>query len=117
MISKQAIKKAIEGGWGRGKTDIPLELMPLFLAEHPEREYQVALDPTFWRALGRVLGWGTCNRDTDVLLCKRCGASDMYIQAHPDEICGADYKQYAHDFYDLVLTGGDTEKFWEEILK
>lgn len=43
------------------------------------------LDPLFWQALGKALGWK-----------------------------GA-WKHYAHQYFDLLLTGGDTEKFWKEL--
>ncbi len=73
MIPKQAITKAIEGEW------------------HPanwEDDWQMyALDPDFWRALGKVLGLGD------------------------------DWQGKAHGFYDLILTDSDTSKFWEELLK
>lgn len=46
------------------------------------------LDPTFWQSLGKALGWEA--RD--------------------------DWQQNAHRFYDLILTGGDTKKFWDELL-
>lgn len=50
-----------------------------------------ALSPGFWQALGRTLGWTM------------------------DERVRVD-RFNAHEFLDLILTGSDTEKFWDEIL-
>lgn len=47
-----------------------------------------ALDSSFWQALGRALGW---NEDDSIM--------------------------QARHFCYLVLTGGDTGKFWDELLK
>lgn len=53
----------------------------------------IALDPTFWQALAKVGLYTKSPRTVDP------------------------WKRTAREFYDLILTGGDTEKFWEEILK
>lgn len=84
MIPKEAIKKAIEGGWkyksGSGWTVI-------------------ALDPSFWQCLGKALGWAD---------------NKLPVLAH--EPLGYTRQKYAHRFYDLILTGGDTDAFWKELL-
>lgn len=54
-------------------------------------------DPSFWQALGKALGWrivGPTKKDND----------------HNPE-----WYYRALEFYELILTGGDTEKFWEEL--
>jgi hypothetical protein len=59
--------------------------------------YKIALDPSFWQALGKALGWEKANRET---------RTEIWLE----------WKWNAHRFYDLVLTGGDTEKIWKELL-
>ena len=54
------------------------------------------LDPLFWQALGKALGHGINQRDN---------VTNRLI-----------WQQLALDYFDLVLTGGDTEKFWKELL-
>lgn len=57
---------------------------------------QTALRPDFWQALGKALVWG--------------------LKWPPNEQDWLDEcKANAHRFYDLILTGGDTEKFWREL--
>ncbi len=123
-IPKQAVEKAIEGGW-RGVTTwndnpnydifVQDELIGSRLPSgHTDTKNwtEVALDPTFWQALGKALGWdedpyrdpiGTVWEKTD-----HKGNSVRYLD---------DWNNAALCFYDLILAGGDTEKFWEEILK
>lgn len=50
---------------------------------------RIVLDPKFWQALGKALGWKN------------------YVIP--------EWHQYAHQYFDLILTGGDREKFWEEL--
>lgn len=58
-------------------------------------EEQIALDPLFWQALGKALGW-----------------DGWSVQFYGDE-----WLFHAHQYFDLVLTGGDTEAFWKELIK
>ncbi len=91
MIPKQAIEKAIEGGWKKkGYID------------HYTDEI-VALDPAFWQALGKALGWKT-------------NKLKSMEKQQPGDVFQHWY-QRAMRFYDLILTGGDTEAYWEELLK
>lgn len=110
MIPKEAIDKAIEGGWsgffargytwnGKGITDIDGDFWTY---------EEVALDPTFWQALGKALGW----------------PEDWYIgeSRFKDKVDGRLYrthcpKWHAHVFFELILAQEDTKTFWEEIIK
>lgn len=111
----EAIKLAIESGGyveaivkeiyeaKRLRLDITtLEHMP-----HPDgryllsfidngREHSVwripALDPLFWQVLGKALGW-------------------VDAAYNPNA-----WQWNARRYFDLVLTGGDTSKFWKELL-
>jgi hypothetical protein len=104
----EAIKLAIEkGGYDPhkyGKTVKELREYPDigFVVEYedgykissgfPIANIQVVtvLDPLFWQALGKALGW--------------------IDYARPQ------WLQYALEYFELALTSGDTEKFWKELL-
>ncbi len=76
---EKAIKLAIKGGYSLGIADI--------------FDYQIVLlDPEFWKALGKGLGWSENLKDKDWI-------------------------GVALDFFELKLTGGDENSFWEELLK
>jgi len=94
MIPKQVIEKAIEAGW-------PVERWGGAVAyDCIVRDVWecVALIPSFWQALGKALGWSD-KKDHE-------GIGGYYPE----------WQYHAQCFYDLVLTGGDTKKFWEEVL-
>src|SRR4051794_8317136 len=94
MIPKAAIEKAIEGRW----------TPPLPLVTYPSFNKSAALDPSFWQSLGKALGWGK----TDY--CWGCGYDE-------GETISTDvWFVNAHRFYDLILTGSDTDAFWKELL-
>lgn len=61
------------------------------------------LDPLFWQALGKALG-----------------KARQYVGSNPFDFGGSKPKRWwkvkAHQYFDLVLTGGNTEKFWKELL-
>lgn len=114
MIPRQAIQKAIQGGYG-GRFDSP----EIILASHSQ--YQLALSAPFWQALSKVLGWPEY-----APICHRCNniRKERYdLSCSPDGQCdltGYDnsliWNMYAHRFYDLILTGDDTDAFWEQFL-
>lgn len=107
MIPKRAIEKAIEGGWKdrlyriySGNTEVWTHYDSLIL------------DPTFWQALGKALGWSK----------KRWARKNR-----------AEWMANAFNFYGLILTGGHiadgrtctvkngapckcVEMFWKDIL-
>ena len=118
MIPKEIISRAMEGGWHRLNLNLDA-----YGTEVIYSISEIALDPTFWQALGKALEW-----------------RELYMVGQPM------WNWYAHRFYDLILTGGDTtmcckkcetndiqkamcmipscnchkgsaEKFWEDILK
>lgn len=90
QIPKNVIEKAIGGGWNWfGYYTHADNLAPLHKAEYAE----IALDPTFWQALGKSLGWDNRGK-------------------HLDHVAFA----YARKFYDLILQGKPTEEFWNLIL-
>lgn len=97
LIPKEAIELAIEGGWqvflhpktGNYVHNEDKHALPFALDWQ-----EIALDPDFWRALGKVLEWD--NPETEDYF-------EWHIQAM--------------NFYDLVLTNGDTAQFWRELLE
>lgn len=49
---------------------------------------EAIIDPLFWQSLGKALGW-----------------------------MSGDWKGNAHQFFDLLLTSGDTSRFWKDLLE
>jgi hypothetical protein len=133
MIPKEAIEKAVEGGWlkevqlvqwgefqefpsGRLRLNFydPQTSQKDYFDYEPEK---IALDPSFWQALGKALGWEkyACSdcREQKGFTFDSCVACD----AERGRVEQETYLVYAHWFYDLILTGGDTEAFWKDILR
>lgn len=112
MIPKEAIEKAIEGGWhldtpniARFANDKGVQLYETDgLKTYVAMEAEIALDPSFLQALGKALGW---EKETHAFV---HGREDVTT------IGGRTWLIRAFQFYEIVLTGGDTEKFWEELL-
>lgn len=92
-IPKEILEKAIEGGWnskGFNLNEWGGEIMH-------DASCIIALDPSFWSALGKAFGW------------------EKGIDTYPYKNIAPFEK--AHKFYDLILTGGDTDSFWQEVLQ
>lgn len=60
-----------------------------------------ALDPTFFQALGKVLGWGNNAKKIELVELNREKLAFIH----------------AHKFFELVLTGGDLEQYWRDLLE
>lgn len=115
-IPKEAIEKAIEGGWKLnrevehrdfseeptfGKRGIAYKTTDALI--YGEKSYaDIALDPTFWQALGKSLEWNKIADGKDWSP-EKYGFMPVW-------------KHYALKFYDLILTNGDTDTFWKELL-
>lgn len=106
MIPKEVILKAIDGGWLQGTNHFDPEDDSICTAypdsDTPDRligKYEIALDPTFWQALGRALGWG-----------------DTELENGIEPFAVLWYLFHAHRFFDLILTGRDTTQFWSDLL-
>lgn len=110
MIPKQAIEKAIEGGWKFRGYDFDIKFL---VKKYP---YHIALDRSFWQALGKALGWGEKRyKQSVVATLIRGGNHRAHIRMQRKPTPNR-WKKEALRFYDLILTGGDTEKFWAELL-
>lgn len=98
MIPTRVIEKVLESGW-RTDEKQPAEFFDAY-------EYYI-LDPAFWQALGKSCGWHRCtiisNENDYPIPHKHSNSCQVYIMR-------------AQVFFELILTGGNTEQFWEEIL-
>lgn len=119
MIPKEAIEKAIEGGWeafGHCSPTCPepatfeVSVDGIYVIFHEDNSVvehaidnvgypaeRIVLDASFWKSLGKALGW-----------------EELTEQGNPS---GTGWYYRASAFLDLVLTGGDTDAFWKELLK
>src|SRR5436853_2595530 len=102
MAMKNAIKLAIEkGGYANFTQSADWSVRPDYIMA------VIVQDPLFWQALGKALGWD------------KYSSGDGFWGFTGDEEYREEltWKTKAHQHFDLVLTGGDTEKFWKELLK
>ena len=86
-MNEEIYKLVIENGW-YAKPDSAVIMTGAFV-----------LELGFWQALGKALG------------------SKCPNEGHKAEYCGYAWKFYAHQYFDLVLTNGDTEAFWKGFIK
>lgn len=111
---KEAIQKAIEGGWGKeqfsashlnlrvvnteeGSIDMPLDC--------------VFLDPLFWQALGKAMGWeGKVQEVIDT----RTENPRFQVGGWVNK---GDWKTEWHRFIDHLAEGKDAESFFNELFK
>jgi hypothetical protein len=95
VIPNNVVEKAIEGGWRDNK--IRYQQIRAVTGTHMIPVEVVALDPIFWQALGKSLGW----REATHIV--------------KEDIID-DWLKTAHRFYDLILQGQSTDDFWKELL-
>lgn len=126
-IPKEAIEKAIAGGW-KPKWDVfdfgKYHIFYRYADEEFEITHEeIALDPSFWIALGKALGWEKKMVVRRGMVIGNFGWEnpDKNIRFYGEEMgAGMDYMNpwiyYAHRFYNLVLTGCDTKAFWADLL-
>jgi len=69
---------------------------------------ELILDPLFWKALARALSW---EQYTEEDIGNWDEVNTMITRTE------VTWKKKAHQYFDLLLTGGDVEKFWKELLK
>jgi len=74
----------------------------------------IAQDPLFWQALGKALGW---SEETMVryLHIKKVENTEAYYSTDESHILSQEWLYRSHQYFDLLMTGGDTEKFWKEL--
>lgn len=107
MIPPEAIEKAREGGY-----EVEIAFGLLKGADKPWRT--MALDPAFWQALQKALKY-----DQPIWKCKqpldRCDSTFCEYAGWKNLNPESQYSK-VYDFLHLILTGGDTDAFWKELL-
>jgi hypothetical protein len=114
-IPKEAIEKAIEGGWKKfgDLKNTALAAHNILAVSLPET---IALDPTFWQALGKNLAWNNDDWETCRQGCQwwfkgeGCSHDLRPRQRMPF------WRFNALRFYGLILQGQSTDDFWNELL-
>lgn len=97
----EAIKLAIE----KGGYDNYSHVHPSVREEAIELDSdRIILDPLFWQSLGKALGW-------------KEPKFGIAIDRLPNFSYPKAWLPYAHKYFDLALTDGDTETFWQSLLK
>lgn len=111
-IPIEVIKKAIDGGWkpfndfDKVIYETRIETGWLFVIRGKQKIVElnlssIALDPEFWVALGKSLGWDDTGKDLHGL-----EGSGLVSVWH----------SMALEFYDLILQNGDTDTFFQQLL-
>lgn len=121
IIPKIAIEKAISGGWQplhdgswspsiMSYSEAGTWITDRIAGEHATffNFEKIALDPTFWQALGKALRWPRS-------ICRECGEPNGCKYGRPNFMDAWEY--FAHRLYHLLLlTKQDTTAFWQELL-
>jgi hypothetical protein len=135
VIPQQAVEKAIGEGFieayeYRGIQDGGMHLFIWKEEPHTEKQWRdfscllypwekIALDPSFWQCLGKALRWTDCTpciaEEHRYPLDKNGNASNICKFCNEVFTPGT-WQEIAHDFYDLILTGDDTNKFWNDLM-
>jgi hypothetical protein len=97
VIPNDVLDKATEGGW-RDDT-IRYQAIRAVTGSHMVPVEVMALDPTFWQALGKSLEWVDFH--------------DKHHEECPYMHC---WLNVANIFARVVLLGDSTDDFWKEIL-
>lgn len=70
---------------------------------------RIVLDPLFWQALGRALGWEEKDKKSEEMWRRTGPFSDMLIGMF-------EWHKAATKYFDLVLRGRDTEAFFKSLI-
>lgn len=107
MKIEDAIKLAIEKG-GYQLSDFGKERVAKDIAQaefwvkywsEKQRHSGILLDPEFWKSLGKALGWYT-------------GHENISLAEYETK----NWKSIALRFFELKLSGGSEEEFWDNLL-
>ena|ERR1051325_8167871 len=95
----EVIELAIKGGYG----------FPKIRGWNPYPDFTAFMvqDPTFWQALGKGLG------NKDVMECDspKCDSKLCEYAGYKDP------KRMYDQYHELLWYGGNTEKFWKDLIK
>lgn len=101
---KNAITKAIEGGWSD-----TLYRVDTGNTEVWTHHSSLLLDPLFWQALGKNLGWVTDNED---YFLKETIAGGLISRTYGIWT----WRNEWHNFIDHLASGNDPESFFKDLL-
>lgn len=110
QIPENIIKLAIEGGYDKGVAGVNGQTREQYLVGYSQH---LVLEPAFWQALGKAKGWN--HKCTDCYIgephewCK----SGSHLEKDKYENCA--WFDCANKFFNLLMTNGDTSKFWDDI--
>ena len=112
-IPKEIIEKAIECGWHKDEQpNIEINNDGLWVNfwgggdTRTLHESDIILDPLFWQALGKALGWDFAN----------VKGKDGYREY----LYGSEWEDSAHELLSLILTSApekEIEAYWNNLLK
>ena len=90
-----------------------------------EDHYRIVCSQEFWVSLGKALGWEKSTvtfkvKKKEISAVSRKGTiyytRDAHTITRPVRNAKMKWKRIAREFFDLLLTGGDTEKFWADLI-
>jgi hypothetical protein len=123
MIPENIIELAIKGGyWPKIRSEVTNYELELVTARETGKwqeliqkyvHVNMVLDPLFWQALGRKNKWKNwkctkCKFQFDkqgLIACPSCSRI-----GHREA-----WRQVSLEFFDLLMTNGDTDKFWNNL--
>ena len=103
---KEAIQKAIEGGYNKFPGSKGFKLKDDILVKWDEGQVHnhFLLDPLFWQCLGKALGWNQTKR------IKFHKWNDTY-----DDMSCPEWKYHWHRFIDHLAEGKDADSFFKTL--
>ena len=114
MEIQTAIERALEGGWNAEECAPPIGSRDKFNIE------RMLIDPSFWQALGKSLGWKR--------VCKRCGDESMAKSLGACDLCEGQGRDRAllfrfqdawlfhwHELIDHLAEGKSIKDFFKDI--
>ncbi len=124
MIPKHFIELALAGGWYGGSRYPKTKKQQMHILKlvrvndalskiYLEQAHEIVCDPTFWRSLGKELKWQDIQElETRITKCwcSKCGEVRVTMQWPV-------WKYHAQHFFELLLSGGDTDSFWKNLIK
>lgn len=100
MTIEQAIQKAIEGGYSfQNELYSKDPTAKYFISK--EALYKAFLDPLFWQALGKSLGWEE----------KDCTCNGYSSQCR----CEPEWYTQCEEFWHVIMHGGTIESYFETL--
>lgn len=105
MTIQEAINKAVKSGWDCGK-------LRSFDGVECLDEAEVCLDPSFWQALGKSLGWVAVCNGCGVNNAKECKCDDGYSKL-PEIV--DEWLYHWHSLIDHLAEGKSPEDYFKNL--